>query len=224
MVLTATKFGQSGGNQTRAQFVNPGVADSPLSVSVVPNILGQKDVIVSLATDSAGRLSSTAAQVVAAINANPAAAAEHVGADVGRRTRVRASSSRTRSSTLSDFLNAPANVQRGPFRMKVLRIGKHRDGSKTGIYIYCQEHAREWVTPLTCYELAKRLTVNYATDAETKEFVDNLDIFIVPSVNPDGVAPARSTTSPASARTCRTTARRGRRTRCRRAATAGAST
>ncbi len=31
-----------------------------------------------------------------------------------------------------------------------------------------------------------RLTKNYATDAETKDFVDNLDIFIVPSVNPDG--------------------------------------
>ena len=31
-----------------------------------------------------------------------------------------------------------------------------------------------------------RLTKNYATDAETKDFVDNLDIFIVPVVNPDG--------------------------------------
>ena len=30
VVLTATKFGQSGGNATRAQFVNPGVANSPL--------------------------------------------------------------------------------------------------------------------------------------------------------------------------------------------------
>ena len=151
-VLTATKFGQSGGNQTRAQFVNPGVADSPLSVSVVPNILGQEDVIVSLATDSAGRLSSTAAQVVAAINASPAAAAEmsaqtwasNAGAGIVQPHAL---------VQLSDFLIAPASVQRGPFRMKVLRIGKHRDGSKTGIYIYCQEHAREWVAPLTCYEL-----------------------------------------------------------------------
>ena len=89
-------------------------------------------------------------------------------------------------ANLSDFLNAPGERPARSVPDEGLRIGKHRDGSKTGIYIYCQEHAREWVTPLTCYELAKRLTVNYATDAETKEFVDNLDIFIVPSVNPDG--------------------------------------
>ena len=140
---------------------------------------------MTLATDADGRLTSTAAQVVAAINADPSASAEmsaqtwasNAGAGIVQPHAV---------ANLSDFLNAPASVQRGPFRMKVLRIGKVRDGSKTGIYIYCQEHAREWVTPLTCYELAMRLTKNYATDAETKDFVDNLDIFIVPVVNPDG--------------------------------------
>ena len=83
VVLTATKFGQSGGNATRAQFVNPGVANSPLMVSVTPNFGGQKDVNVTLATDAAGKLTSTAAQVVAAINADPAASARDVGADVG---------------------------------------------------------------------------------------------------------------------------------------------
>ena len=88
--------------------------------------------------------------------------------------------------TLSDYLNAPAYVQRGPFQMKALRIGKQRDGSKVGVYIYCQQHAREWVTPMTCLETAERLVRNYATDPATKELVDNLDIFIVPSVNPDG--------------------------------------
>ena len=68
----------------------------------------------------------------------------------------------------------------------MLRIGKQRDGSKVGVFIYCQQHAREWVTPITCLETAERLLRNYAIDPQTKELVDNLDIFIVPSINPDG--------------------------------------
>ena len=42
------------------------------------------------------------------------------------------------------------------------------------------------MTPITCLETAERLLRNYAIDPQTKELVDNLDIFIVPSVNPDG--------------------------------------
>jgi hypothetical protein len=68
----------------------------------------------------------------------------------------------------------------------MLRIGKQRDGSKVGVFIYCQQHAREWVTPITCLETAERLLRNYAIDPQTRELVDNLDVFIVPSVNPDG--------------------------------------
>ena len=60
----------------RVQFVNPGVPNSPLSITVLAgNPLGGSDIIVSLSTDSAGTVSSTAAHVVAAINANPASAA-----------------------------------------------------------------------------------------------------------------------------------------------------
>jgi hypothetical protein len=87
---------------------------------------------------------------------------------------------------LDDFLNAPSSVKRGSFQPQVLRIGKHRDGSKVGVFLYCQQHAREWATALTCVETAERLVRNYATDPLTKDIVDNLDIFIIPSVNPDG--------------------------------------
>jgi hypothetical protein len=78
------------------------------------------------------------------------------------------------------------SVSREPFQMKVLRIGKHRDGSKVGVFLYCQEHAREWVTPLVCVESAERLLRNYAKDPDTRKIVDDLDIFILPVVNPDG--------------------------------------
>ena len=89
---------------------------------------------------------------------------------------------------LSDFLTTTANahVTRGPFEYSVLRIGKKRDGSQVGVFIYCQQHAREWATPLTCLETAEQLLRNYAIDARTRKLVDNLDIFILPSSNPDG--------------------------------------
>ena len=183
VVLTAKAMGQQGGNQIRAEFRNPGAPNSPLSVTVAPNDITGSDITVNLATNSTGALTSTAAQVVAAINANPAASALVTattwagGAGAGivqPRPRVQ----------LSDFLNAPPSVQRGPFQQRVLRIGKQRDGTKTGVFIFCQQHAREWVTPITCLETAERLVRNYATDPTTKAYVDNLDIFILPSVEP----------------------------------------
>ncbi len=70
--------------------------------------------------------------------------------------------------------------------MKILRIGKVRDGSKPGVFMYSQEHAREWVTPLVAMESAERLLRNYGQDPNITSLIDNLDIFIVPSINPDG--------------------------------------
>lgn len=85
-------------------------------------------------------------------------------------------------------LNAPADYPRTPYTVKALRIGKDRDGSKTGVMLYSQEHAREWVTSLVALETAQRLLHNYGSDETTTALVDDLDIFIVPMINPDGVA------------------------------------
>ncbi len=65
-------------------------------------------------------------------------------------------------------------------------MAQHRDGSKVGVFIFCQQHAREWTTPLVCLETAERLLRNYAIDPTTKSFVDNFDIFLRPTSNPDG--------------------------------------
>ncbi len=192
VVLVSRAWGHEGGNDITAQFVNPHVNDSPLAVSVSGN-----DITVSLATGPTGNLTSTAANVVAAINANPAASAL-VKALTFQGNAGTGIAPATLRLSLSDFLSVstsiPASgiphgnehVERGPFQPKVMRIGKHRDGSKVGIYLFCQQHAREWVTPITCLETAERLLRNYAVDPLTKELVDNLDIFILPSVNPDG--------------------------------------
>ena len=180
VVLTANEWGHLGGDEVTAEFKDPGVANAPLSVSVTG-----KDIVVTLATDDTGARTSTAAQVVAAINASPAAAAlvsattyrGNAGAGV---VPVRA------KVNLDDFLNAPGHVQRGPFQGRVYRIGSVRDGSKVGVFLYCQQHAREWTTGLTCVETAERLVRNYATDPETKKLLDDVEVFVLPNVNPDG--------------------------------------
>ena len=180
VALESKEMGHLGGNQLTATLLNPGAQNSPLSITMSGN-----DIVVNLATDGTGALSSTAAQVVAAINASPGAsqlllARTYAGNAGDGIVQPRA------LVNLSDFLSALPEVRRGPQTVKLLRIGTHRDGSRTGVFIYAQEHAREWVPPQITIETAERLLRNYAHDGRTKQLVNNLDIFILPSVNPDG--------------------------------------
>ncbi len=189
IVLTSRAWGHEGGNDIAAEFRNPNAPSSPLTVTRSGN-----EVVVLLGTDANGALNSTGQQVVDAINASPAA--ELLVADAF--TRVNTTTPPIVPGTgivqprarvlLSDFLTTATNahVRRGPFEYSVMRIGKKRNGSKVGVFLYCQQHAREWATPLTCLETAEQLLRNYATDKRTRKLVDNLDIFILPSSNPDG--------------------------------------
>ncbi|MGW4928371.1 M14 family metallopeptidase [Agromyces sp. NPDC004153] len=179
VAIDSTAWGHEGGNDVTVALTSPGTANASLSVSVTGSAIA-----VSLATNAAGAVTSTAAQVVAAINASPAASALVVAytyrGNAG--TGVVAAG----SAALTDGLSAPASVSRDPQPVYAIRIGKTRDGSKPGVLAYAQEHAREWVPPLVAIESAERLLRNYAQDASTKQLVNNLDIWIVPSVNPDG--------------------------------------
>ena len=180
VVLTSKDWGHQGGDQVTAEIKNPGAANAPLSVAVTG-----KDIVVNLATNASGAATSTAAQVVAAINANPAASAL-VSATTYRNNAGAAIVQPRAKVNLDDFLNAPAHVARGPFQQRVYRIGSVRDGSKVGVFLYCQQHAREWTTGLTCVETAERLVKNYATDPDTKKLMDQVEVFVLPNVNPDG--------------------------------------
>jgi hypothetical protein len=182
VILTSRAWGHEGGNDLTAEFVHPGAPNSPLTVTMTGN-----DLRVSLATDAENQLSSTAAQVALAINAYPDAFAKLVAQTYRGNAGGGIVQTRTKGN-LSDFLDngRNAHVQRGPFEYKVMRIGKQRDGKKVGIFLYCQQHAREWATPLTCLETAEQLLRNYGLDKTTQKLVDTLDIFILPSSNPDG--------------------------------------
>jgi hypothetical protein len=178
--IDSVVWGHEGGNGLTVQAVDPGAANSPLTVTV-----DGTHIQVSLATNASGGRTSTAAQVRNAINAHPAASAL-VLAYTYRGNAGNGVVLPTGRLRLSDFLNAPDSVSREPFTVKVLRIGRHRDGSRVGVFAYSQEHAREWATPLVALESAERLLRNYANDDNTRRLVDDLDIFVVPSINPDG--------------------------------------
>ena len=97
-MLTSRAWGHEGGNDIAAEFRNPGVPSSPLTVSMVGN-----ELVVLLGTNASGQLSSTAAQVVDAINANAQASQKLVAnqftrlSNATRRSwRAAASSSRAR--------------------------------------------------------------------------------------------------------------------------------
>lgn len=180
VVLFTKAWGHEGGNNVQAEFLNPQAESAPLTVSVA----GSR-ITVRLATSATGALVSTAARVRDALNNDPAASALVTAYTWANNAGTGIVPARALVS-LSDFLHAPASIPRGPFQGQIIRIGKHRDGSKVGVFVYSQQHAREWTTPLVCLETAERLLRNYATDPTTKSLVDNLDIFLLPTSNPDG--------------------------------------
>lgn len=184
VVVTSSAWGHEGGNDLSVQVVNPGAPSQPLTVSVIDKLIS-----VSLSTDAAGIANSTAAQVVAAINATPESPVTAMTYRGNAGTGLVAVQAAT---ALTDNLSGDTEetlVSQEPWNVRALRIGLNPDSGpsdKMGVLAYSQEHAREWVTPLVAVEAAERLLANYATDAKTKDLVDNLDIFIIPSVNPDG--------------------------------------
>ncbi|MGD7008884.1 M14 family metallopeptidase [Metabacillus sp. 84] len=176
VVVTSRAWGHEGGNGMILEMKNGG-ANLPLKVESAP-----QKVTVQLATDNEAKVKSTARDVVNILNRD----AGHILSASTYRGNSGTSIVEPGSANLTDNLKAPGNVSRDPFTVKAIRIGKHRDGSKPGVLGYSQEHAREWVTPLVSVETAERLLRNYSHDSETRKLVDHLDIFIIPTMNPDG--------------------------------------
>ncbi|WP_199438939.1 M14 family metallopeptidase [Umezawaea beigongshangensis] len=60
------------------------------------------------------------------------------------------------------------------------------DQAKPEVLFTCNQHAREHLTVEMCLRIVQRFTDGYATNAAVKNLVDTREIFVVPSVNPDG--------------------------------------
>jgi hypothetical protein len=176
VVVESVQFGDQGMNGVQVRTVDPGRANRPLSATYRDRVL-----TISLATDAGGKVISTTDDVAAFISARYPqrfrAFVEDGSAGVPMPV--------VGPARLDDGLEG-TEVSRKPWTVQALRIGSVRDGSRVGVLAYSQEHAREWATPLVTMEFAERLLANYATDPATRELLDSVEVFVIPTVNPDG--------------------------------------
>lgn len=175
IVVESRAFGSSGGNGLQVKTVAADRANRPLSATFRDRVL-----TVTLATGADGGVISTTDQVAAFVAAKYPQRFNAFVEDgsAGKPMPVVA------PVRLSDGLTA-SGLSR-PWPVKALRIGTHRDGTRPGVLVYSQEHAREWATPLVTMEFAERLLANAASDPETAKLLDAVDVFVLPVTNPDG--------------------------------------
>ncbi|RKT56839.1 M14 family metallopeptidase [Saccharothrix australiensis] len=60
------------------------------------------------------------------------------------------------------------------------------DENEPEVLFTCNQHAREHLTVEMCLRIIKQYTDGYATNANIKNLVDSREIWVIPSVNPDG--------------------------------------
>ncbi|MEX2218365.1 MAG: M14 family metallopeptidase [Phycisphaerales bacterium] len=94
-------------------------------------------------------------------------------------------------ATLSDIGTSIQNRQ-----IKMIRItGPGSTANRPAFFIQANQHAREWVTPMSAMYIVDRFLETYGTDPRVTNIVNNVDFYIVPCANPDGYQYSRTTNS-----------------------------
>jgi len=75
--------------------------------------------------------------------------------------------------------------------MRLVKIGTG-GADKPGYFLEAGIHAREWITVSTIVYIINELTTKYDSNPAYKELVDNVNFYILPSINPDGYEYSRS--------------------------------
>ncbi|XP_022091295.1 carboxypeptidase B-like [Acanthaster planci] len=69
--------------------------------------------------------------------------------------------------------------------IKAIKLGRKSSG-KPGAFMQGGIHAREWISPATMVNVAKKLAESYGSDPDVTAMLDSFDWYIVPCLNVDG--------------------------------------
>ena len=67
-----------------------------------------------------------------------------------------------------------------------ITAGVNQPNERSSFLLDAQHHAREVMGPEVAKDMVEYLATRYESDPQVKEWLDNINIYIVPSVNPDG--------------------------------------
>ncbi|MCG3122758.1 MAG: hypothetical protein GIKADHBN_01160 [Phycisphaerales bacterium] len=71
--------------------------------------------------------------------------------------------------------------------MKAIRItAPGGPTTRPSVIYHGGQHAREWISPMTVMYIADRLVAGYGSDPRITSLLDNVEVIIVPVMNPDG--------------------------------------
>ncbi|KAL3089768.1 hypothetical protein niasHT_020210 [Heterodera trifolii] len=100
-------------------------------------------------------------------------------------------------------VNFPSRVQVQPIgtthegrQIPLIKIGTGPAGTKPAVWMDGGIHAREWISPAAVLYMIDQLVTGYDSQPAIRQFVDHLDWFIVPMLNPDGYEYSRSSADP----------------------------
>ncbi|KAM4597657.1 carboxypeptidase B2-like [Polymixia lowei] len=68
----------------------------------------------------------------------------------------------------------------------VMKLSGEKRAEKKAIWMDCGIHAREWISPAFCLWFVNHFLTNYKEDQNVTQILDNMDIYVLPVVNPDG--------------------------------------
>ncbi|XP_029928221.1 carboxypeptidase B2 [Myripristis murdjan] len=68
----------------------------------------------------------------------------------------------------------------------VLKLTGDKKADKKAIWIDCGIHAREWISPAFCIWFVHHSLINYKQDGNITDILDNMDVYVLPVMNPDG--------------------------------------
>ncbi|XP_041638123.1 carboxypeptidase B2-like [Cheilinus undulatus] len=68
----------------------------------------------------------------------------------------------------------------------VLKLSMNNREDKKAMWIDCGIHAREWISPAFCLWFVQHSLSSYNVSQDITDILDNMDVYILPVMNPDG--------------------------------------